>query len=276
MSPRVQCRTYPFWPEHVQSAHDWEAEAARCEGITAAPAAGRATQAGAAWAGSAGPWQRTPTGCFMGTSCTEYTRVHKCLAAIQIRCAPADGVLHVSCTMHVAVASLGRLPWDAGTPDVGERTGTGGNEARHAGSHGGADSGSTPVAAEAGAGSEARGGAAGRSDGGDGATVSAQEVVINLALEEVRRSGEMGGLTYRRATLMRLSAAFASSESDMSGASFSQCTCCSASARASGLLLVCNWPEAAAPPPQSSSDPALCAHCRRAPCQRMLSHANLA
>jgi Fe-S-cluster containining protein len=29
----VQCRTYPFWPEVVNSRRDWSAEAARCEGI---------------------------------------------------------------------------------------------------------------------------------------------------------------------------------------------------------------------------------------------------
>jgi len=69
VSPRVQCRTYPFWPEHVQSAHDWEAEAARCEGITAA---GCATQAGAAWAGSAMPWQLACTSCFTRIRCTWY------------------------------------------------------------------------------------------------------------------------------------------------------------------------------------------------------------
>jgi len=38
-----------------------------------------------------------------------------------------------------------------------------------------------PKAAQAGAGSEARGGPAGRSDGGGGATVDAHEVIINLA-----------------------------------------------------------------------------------------------
>lgn len=29
----AQCRTYPFWPEIVQSPHHWAAESARCEGI---------------------------------------------------------------------------------------------------------------------------------------------------------------------------------------------------------------------------------------------------
>jgi len=71
VSPRVQCRTYPFWPEHVQSAHDWEAEAARCEGITAASAAGCAMQAGAPWGGSTGPWQVTALGASREMSCTD-------------------------------------------------------------------------------------------------------------------------------------------------------------------------------------------------------------
>ena len=93
------------------------------------------------------------------------------------------------------------MPWDAGTPGVGQRTGSKGSEAQHAGSHGGANSGSMSVAAQAGANPEAR--------GGTGATVDAHEVVINLALEEVRRSGEMGGLTYRRAPHVRMSAALA-------------------------------------------------------------------
>ena len=30
----AQCRTYPFWPEAVQSQHHWAAEAVRCEGIS--------------------------------------------------------------------------------------------------------------------------------------------------------------------------------------------------------------------------------------------------
>ena len=29
----VQCRTYPFWPELVESKFAWRAEARRCEGI---------------------------------------------------------------------------------------------------------------------------------------------------------------------------------------------------------------------------------------------------
>jgi Fe-S-cluster containining protein len=29
----LQCRTYPFWPETVQSRAAWRREAARCEGI---------------------------------------------------------------------------------------------------------------------------------------------------------------------------------------------------------------------------------------------------
>ena len=29
----TQCRTYPFWPEFVDSELAWRAEAARCEGI---------------------------------------------------------------------------------------------------------------------------------------------------------------------------------------------------------------------------------------------------
>lgn len=29
----VQCRTYPFWPELVESARAWRREAKRCEGI---------------------------------------------------------------------------------------------------------------------------------------------------------------------------------------------------------------------------------------------------
>jgi Fe-S-cluster containining protein len=29
----VQCRTYPFWPELVNSEADWRREAHRCEGI---------------------------------------------------------------------------------------------------------------------------------------------------------------------------------------------------------------------------------------------------
>ena len=29
----VQCRTYPFWPELVESRFAWRAEARRCEGI---------------------------------------------------------------------------------------------------------------------------------------------------------------------------------------------------------------------------------------------------
>jgi len=184
-------------------------------------------------------------------------------------------VLHVSCTVPRAVASLGRSPWDAGTPDVGERTGAGGDEARHAGSHGGADSGSMPKAAQAGAGSEARGGPAGRSDGGGGATVDAHEVIINLALEEVRRSGEMGGLTYRRASRVRLLAdALASSLSDMSGASLLQRACCSAGARASGILY--ERPDAAPLLSQSPSAPPFLAHAATPHVRRFFLHANLA
>ncbi len=29
----LQCRTYPFWPELMQSSSAWHAEAGRCEGI---------------------------------------------------------------------------------------------------------------------------------------------------------------------------------------------------------------------------------------------------
>jgi Fe-S-cluster containining protein len=33
----VQCRTYPFWPEVVQTAKAWRREAQRCEGIDRGP-----------------------------------------------------------------------------------------------------------------------------------------------------------------------------------------------------------------------------------------------
>lgn len=33
----LQCRTYPFWPEVVNSRRSWRCEAARCEGIDAGP-----------------------------------------------------------------------------------------------------------------------------------------------------------------------------------------------------------------------------------------------
>ena len=29
----TQCRTYPFWPENVESKEEWEAEDERCPGI---------------------------------------------------------------------------------------------------------------------------------------------------------------------------------------------------------------------------------------------------
>jgi Fe-S-cluster containining protein len=32
-----QCRTYPFWPEIVETARTWKAEAKRCEGIGKGP-----------------------------------------------------------------------------------------------------------------------------------------------------------------------------------------------------------------------------------------------
>jgi hypothetical protein len=31
----TQCRTYPFWRESMLTPLDWEAEAARCEGVAA-------------------------------------------------------------------------------------------------------------------------------------------------------------------------------------------------------------------------------------------------
>lgn len=30
----TQCRTFPFWPEHLHSQEGWEEAAARCEGIS--------------------------------------------------------------------------------------------------------------------------------------------------------------------------------------------------------------------------------------------------
>ena len=29
-----QCRTYPFWPQHILGRAEWEAEAVRCEGMS--------------------------------------------------------------------------------------------------------------------------------------------------------------------------------------------------------------------------------------------------
>jgi Fe-S-cluster containining protein len=39
----VQCRTYPFWPEVVNSRRNWRREAGRCEGIDAGPVVSRRT-----------------------------------------------------------------------------------------------------------------------------------------------------------------------------------------------------------------------------------------
>jgi len=29
----TQCRTYPFWPQHISGSNEWTSEAHRCEGI---------------------------------------------------------------------------------------------------------------------------------------------------------------------------------------------------------------------------------------------------
>jgi len=39
----VQCRTYPFWPELVDSAATWSREARRCEGINQGSVIARST-----------------------------------------------------------------------------------------------------------------------------------------------------------------------------------------------------------------------------------------
>jgi Fe-S-cluster containining protein len=38
-----QCRTYPFWPEVVNSRRNWRREAGRCEGIDNGPVVSRRT-----------------------------------------------------------------------------------------------------------------------------------------------------------------------------------------------------------------------------------------